>query len=138
MAVLNTHTFSQSDFDAVGEVLLCPRPLGLLAMNGQPLQALRAAFRDQDAAVFQGPSCVTLHPLQGSSAESYLIQNYNKRPVQVTLTVQIRAGQSARFRDAFTRQVVSCRVSPPGTSTTLDVAIAARGRVWIQQEKGEE
>ncbi len=27
---LNTHTFSQADFDRVGEVLLCPKPLGLL------------------------------------------------------------------------------------------------------------
>ena len=28
--VLNSHTFSEADFKAVGEVLLCPRPLGLL------------------------------------------------------------------------------------------------------------
>ncbi|MCK5207895.1 MAG: hypothetical protein KAQ79_07740, partial [Cyclobacteriaceae bacterium] len=27
--VLNSHTFSEADFEAVGEVLLCPRPLGL-------------------------------------------------------------------------------------------------------------
>jgi hypothetical protein len=137
IALLNTHTFSQADFDAAGEVLLCPRPLGLLAMKGQPLQALRAAFRDQDAAVFEGPSCVTLHPLRGSGAENYLIQNYNERPVQVTLTVQIRAGQSARFRDVFTSQVVSNRDSASETSTKLDVAIPARGRVWIQPEKRE-
>jgi hypothetical protein len=137
LAVLNTHTFSQADFDAVGEVLLCPRPLGLLAMKGQPLQALRAAFRDQDAAVFEGPSCVTFHPL-GSGAESYLIQNYLERSVQVTLTVALGAGRSARFRDAFTGQVVSCLASPLGTSTTLDVAIPARGRVWIQPEKRGE
>jgi len=30
---LNTHTFSQADFDEAGEVLLCPRPLGLLEIH---------------------------------------------------------------------------------------------------------
>ena len=65
IAVLNTHTFSQADFDAVGEVLLWPRPLGLLAMEGQPLQALRAAFRDPDAALFDGPELRYTSPSPG-------------------------------------------------------------------------
>ncbi|MCK5822269.1 MAG: hypothetical protein KAH17_10285, partial [Bacteroidales bacterium] len=41
---MNTHTFSQSDFDAVGEVLLCPRPLGLLEIPQTWANELRDAF----------------------------------------------------------------------------------------------
>ena len=132
MVVLNTHTFSQADFDAVGEVLLCPRPVGLLAMTGQPLQALRAAFHDPNAAVMEGPSCVTLHALQGDGVASYFIQNFNQRPVEVTLTIPLCTGQSGSFRDTFTRQAVSGQVSPLGANAKLDVAIAGRSRVWIQ------
>jgi len=44
IALLNTHTYSQADFDAVGEVLLCPRPLGLLEINGPALSTLHEVF----------------------------------------------------------------------------------------------
>lgn len=78
IAVLNTHTYSQLDFDAVGEVLLCPRPLGLLNISGKPLATLRAAFDDR--AQFAGPSRVTFHPLGDSSC---VVQNFNARAVRV-------------------------------------------------------
>lgn len=135
IALLNTHTFSQADFDAVGEVLLCPRPLGLLALNGEPLRALRAAFRSEQDVMFDGPSCVTWQPLQDSDAGNCVVQNYSEHAVQVTLTVPLRGGQPARFRDVFTGEVVAGRNSAANTSATLDVTLPARGRVWIRKEE---
>jgi len=66
LSLLNTHTYSQADFEAVAEVLLCPRRLGLLALNGPPLDGLRAAFRGAGGPSLAGPSCVTLHPFSES------------------------------------------------------------------------
>jgi hypothetical protein len=135
VVVLNTHTFNQADFDAVGEVLLCPRPLGLLMLNGEPLRVLRAAFRSEQDVVFDGPSCVTWQPLQDSSAGNCVVQNYNDHAVQVTLIVPLRVGQPARFRDVFTGEVVAGRNSAANTSATLDVALPARGRVWLRKDE---
>ncbi|MHC4565461.1 MAG: hypothetical protein ACYTE3_06835, partial [Planctomycetota bacterium] len=59
VVLLNTHTYNQADFDAVGEVLLCPRPLGLLEMREPALSTLRDAF---GSTAFAGPGCVTYHP----------------------------------------------------------------------------
>ena len=44
ISLLNTHTYDQADFDAVGEVLLCPRRLGLLSLGEPALTAFRTAF----------------------------------------------------------------------------------------------
>lgn len=135
VAVLNTHTFNQADFDAVGEVLLSPRQLGLLTLNGEPLRALRAAFRGEQEVVFDGPSSVTWQPLQDGAAGDCVVQNYNDHAVQVTLTVPLRPGQPAWCRDAFTGAVVAGQTSTANTSTTLDVTLPARGRVWLRSEE---
>ncbi len=66
LSLLNTHTYSQAAFDAVGEVLLSPRRLGLLTLGGPPLDGLRAAFRDAGGPSLAGPSCVTVHPFSES------------------------------------------------------------------------
>jgi len=66
ISLLNTHTYSQADFDAVHEVLLCPRPLGLLALGGPPLEEVRAAFRSERGSSLSGPTCVMLHPFSQS------------------------------------------------------------------------
>ncbi|HNS22179.1 MAG TPA: hypothetical protein PKH24_16865 [Sedimentisphaerales bacterium] len=66
LSLLNTHTYSQADFDAVGEVLLCPRRLGLLTLGGPALDGLRAAFREAGGPSLAGPACVTLHPFSES------------------------------------------------------------------------
>jgi hypothetical protein len=133
MAVLNTHTFSQADFDRVGEVLLAPRPLGLLEAGGQPLQALRAAFRGPGDVVFAAPSCVTLHQLgKRDGAASYVIQNFNEHAVSVALTVPLASARPHRFRDAFTARAVACGIVESPARGTLTLDIPPRGRVWIQ------
>ena len=145
IALLNTHTYSQADFDAVGEVLLCPRPLGLLAMQGQPLSTLRAVFgnrvvTDSDAMsppeiwmpAFDAPSCVTFHPFSPSAAGSCVVQNFNDKAVNVTITIRIRQGKSSQFIDAFTARPIPTRATESKDRMALDLTIPARGRVWVR------
>jgi hypothetical protein len=117
IAVLNTHTYSQQDFDAVGEVLLCPRPLGLLNISGKPLATLRAAFDDR--VRFAGPSRVTLHPLGDGSC---VVQNFNAKAVQVTL----RMPPDGRLIDAFS--------GSPIVKPVRGLTIPPRGRVWVRND----
>ncbi|MEK7996889.1 MAG: hypothetical protein AAB403_24055, partial [Planctomycetota bacterium] len=105
IALFNTHTYSQADFDAVGEVLLCPRPLGLLDMQGPALSALREAFGNGATSLegsgipaFDGPSCVTFHPF---GSQSCVIQNFNDKAVNITVTVHIQKEKPGRFVDEF-------------------------------------
>jgi hypothetical protein len=146
MSLLNTHTYSQADFDAVGEVLLCPRPLGLIAMQGQALSALRNVFGnhstiDNDAVTppklqlpaFDGPGCVTFHPFGPSAYGSCVIQNFNDEAVNVTVTIRIRQGRPHRFVEAFTGKPISIRTTKSGQHIAMDLLISARGRIWIRR-----
>ena len=128
--LLNTHTYSQADFDAVGEVLLCPRPLGLLGINGSALSALREAF---GGTTFDGPSCVTYHPFASSCSGSYVIQNFNNKTVNVTVSVQIQKGKSNKFVEAFSGNPIPTRINKPKNHNALDLSIPSRSRIWIRR-----
>ena len=127
IALLNTHTYSQADFDAVGEVLLCPRPLGLLGINGPALSALREAF---GGTTFDGPACVTYHPFDSVSC---VIQNFNDEAVNVTVSVNIEKNQSGKFVDAFSGKPVGVQPNGSGNRAALNIPISARSRVWIRR-----
>ena len=129
IALLNTHTYSQADFDAVGEVLLCPRPLGLLDMQGPALSTLREAF---GGTAFEGPSCVTYHPFGPAGSGNCVIQNFNDKAVNVTVTVQIQKDKPGRFVDGFSGQPMGAGAAKSDSRVTLDLSIPARGRVWVQ------
>ncbi|MFB0553307.1 MAG: hypothetical protein ACETWQ_08335, partial [Phycisphaerae bacterium] len=146
ISLLNTHTYSQADFDAVGEVLLCPRPLGLIAMQGQALAALRNVFgnrstNDNDTITlsqlqlpaFDGPGCVTFHPFGPSAYGSCVIQNFNDEAVNVTVTIRIREGKSHRFVEAFTGKPTPIRTTKSGKHIVIGLLIPARGRIWIRR-----
>jgi len=146
VALLNTHTYSQSDFDAVGEVLLCPRPLGLLDMKGQPLSALRAVFGNRAITennttilpklrfpIFDGPNCVTFHPFYPYTDGSCVIQNFNDEAVNVTITIQIQENKSNQFIETFTGKPILTRATESKSNVVLDLLIPARGRVWVQR-----
>ncbi len=140
VALLNTHTYSQADFDAVGEVLLCPRPLGLLDLEGPALSALREAFGNNTAALsklgiptFDGPSCVTFHPLDSSG--SCVIQNFNDRHVNITVTMQITKDKPARFVEVFSGRSLAVRAVGAEDLIALDMSIPARGRAWIRPDE---
>jgi hypothetical protein len=129
-ALLNTHTYSQADFDAVGEVLLCPRPLGLLGINGPALTALREAF---GVTVFDGPSCVTYHPLGPAGSGNCVIQNFNDKAVNATVTVNIQKDKSNKFVEAFSGNPIDVHSIRSGNRMALNMSIPGRGRVWIRR-----
>jgi len=116
LTLLNTHTFDQSDFDAVGEVLLCPRPLGLLELDGPPLRALRTVFQaEHEVTTFDGPAGVTYHPF---GEAGFVLQNFNDR----TVRVKIAQCQKTRFVDRFSGKPLP----------TLDLTLPPRGRAWVE------
>jgi hypothetical protein len=142
-ALLNTHTFSQADFDAVGEVLLCPRPLGLLKMGGSALTKFRAIFgnyllkgndktiiQKTSLPIFEGPSCVTIHPFANGDC---VVQNFNDEQVKVTITLQFRDKEPKRFIDGFTKKRIPVWVTDSKGNVKLVLPIPARGRVWIRR-----
>jgi len=146
ISLLNTHTYSQADFDEVGEVLLCPRPLGLVDMQGQALSALRNVFgnhmaTDNDAMApsqlllpaFDGPSCVTFHPFGPSAYGSCVIQNFNDKAVNVTITIRIGEDKPNRFVEAFTGKSIPIRATKSGNHIAMDLLIPARGRIWARR-----
>ena len=137
ISLLNTHTYSQADFDAIGEVLLCPRPLGLLALDGPPLSALRRAFREVTGPAFDGPSGVTFHPLSGSSERGFVVQNFNAQDVNVGIRLQVQAGKPISFTERFSGKPLPIHAIDAGAGVVLDLTIPARGRVWIQEASRE-
>jgi len=130
IALLNTHTYSQADFDAVGEVLLSPRPLGLLGINGPALSALREAFGD---TAFDGPSCVTYHPFGPACSGNCVIQNFNDTAVNVTVSVNIDKDKPNKFIEAFSQKPIPTRTTGSRNEIALDLTIPARSRVWIRR-----
>ena len=91
--VINVHTFSQPDFDAVGEVLLCPRELGLLEIPESWANTLRTVFNQRLDISIAAPTRVALQPLGNSSL---FLHNYNRSEVTVQLT-----GKGAATLDSF-------------------------------------
>jgi len=143
IALLNTHTYNQADFDTVGEVLLCPRPLGLLDMAGSALSAFRAIFGNRMITennktitpnplvpVLDGPACVTIHPFDD---ENCVVQNFNDEEVRIVVTVQIQENRYNRFIDGFTKKLIPVRTANSKSTVSLDLLIPARGRFWIRR-----
>jgi hypothetical protein len=129
IALLNTHTYSQADFDAVGEVLLCPRPLGLLGINGPALSALRKAF---GGTTFNGPSSVTYHPFDSAGSGNCVIQNFNDNAVDVTLTFKFEKDKSNKFVESFSGKTIDVSRTE-GSRIDLNTLIPARSRIWIRR-----
>jgi hypothetical protein len=116
--VLNTHTFSQKDFDAVGEVLLSPKPLGLLDLPDPVVNRLRAEFLVSQDYTLQAPAWVTCQPM---GTGQWFIQNYQNEPVIV------------RFMHETMKKAVD-RLSSrnfPINESGIEMPIGARSRIWL-------
>jgi hypothetical protein len=137
ISLLNTHTYSQADFDAVGEVLLCPRPLGLLSMRGPPLAALRSTFQGAAGPVFDSPGGVTFHPFSGSSDAGFVVQNFNAQDVNVAVRMRVGTGGPIGFTDRFSGKLLPSHAIDSGAAVVLDLTVPARGRAWVQEASRE-
>ncbi|MEA1950308.1 MAG: hypothetical protein U9N87_02915, partial [Planctomycetota bacterium] len=117
--VLNTHTYSKADFEAVGEVLLAPRPLGLLEIPQSWTAAVRGAFNSPLAIHFDAPPRVTLQPL-GNTA--FVLCNYNLEAVAIQLK---SSTDFSKAKDKFTDAPIE------STEGGLKLTIPSRGTVWV-------
>jgi hypothetical protein len=120
VAVLNTHTYSQADFDAVGEVLLPPTPLGLLELPDLWAQELRRVFGGDQGLRLRGPTRVTLQPLEGAG---WVIQNYNTSAVTLELEF---AGALGVVRETLSGTLL------PVKNHVVTGSLATRSRWWIR------
>jgi hypothetical protein len=112
-------------------VLLCPRPLGLLSLGGPALAALRTAFNGGKPPVLEGLASVTYHPFGGVESGECVVQNFNGRAVDVSLTLP---ADGIRVVDRFSGTPISGRAGRVGDGVQLTFAIPARSRVWVQPE----
>lgn len=120
ISVLNTHTYSQADFDAVGEVLLPPTPLGLLEIPNAWAETLRRVFGGDQGLTLSGPARVTLQPLAGAG---WFIQNYNNTPARLELEFTQAVDE---IRESLSGQVWPVR------DRVFVGSLPARSRWWIQ------
>ncbi len=114
--VLNSHTFSEADFKAVGEVLLSPRPLGLLELPTSWANEIRNAFNKNLQIELHAPTRITMQPMENGDI---ILHNYNKEEVEI----QLNGLQDYGVLDAFTGQKVDV--------TSEALKMKPRSRIWL-------
>ena len=119
---LNTHTFDQKDFDAVGEVLLCPRQLGLLELPESWANTIRAAFNEPLGLDLTAPTRVSLQPL---GTNGWFIHNYNQEAVQMTLN--LAKAEPVKLVDGFSGNTIELQ------GHSLVKELAPRSRLWLKK-----
>ncbi len=121
ISVINTHTFSQEDFDRVGEVLLCPRQIGLLEVPQNWANTIRSTFQQKDMPQINAPTRVTF---QNLSDGSFVIHNYNREKI----TVKIYVNPQSSFVDGFSGEELQME------NQMLKIEMSPRSRIWCKQE----
>lgn len=116
--VVNTHTFSQEDFAAVGEHLLAPRQIGLVELPQPWANSMREAFHQQDDPVIDAPARVTVQQLSNGSL---VIHNYNQETVNVTITFP----KTGIYIDGFTGEHVT------SNGNEVKILMKARTNIWL-------
>ncbi len=124
VAVINTHTFSQADFDAVGEVLLCPAQIGLLELPRNWMNAIRQVFSSEDLPELDAPSRVTFQQLDDGSI---VMHNYNRQKTEIT----VRMKKQGSWMDGFTGQPI------PADNEMVGIEMSPRSRIWIKNIETE-
>jgi len=120
--VINPHTFSQKDFDAVGEVLLCPRQIGLLELPKTWMNTIRSAFHSDGEPILDAPSRVSMQKLMDGS---FVIHNYN----QEKTAVNIQNGEAIHYIDAFSGKTI------PTVGKEIKLEMAPRSRIWFRKNE---
>ncbi|MBT3382934.1 MAG: hypothetical protein HN778_08480 [Prolixibacteraceae bacterium] len=119
---LNSHTFSQVDFDAVGEVLLCPKPLGLLEIPETWSNIVRNEIVKPLNFELLAPTRIVVQPT-GNSA--WMFHNYNQAKKDF---VFVKTGLSeTQLINGFTGDIL------PTNGDTLKLSLQARSRMWVKK-----
>ena len=77
----------------------------------------------------ESPSCVTIHPFEN---EDCVVQNFNDEEAKITITLKLQDKKPKRFIDGFTEKRIRSRTTNHKSTTSLDLLIPARDRVWIR------
>ncbi len=118
---LNTHTFSQADFDKVGEVLLCPKPLGLLELPKSWANKLRESFTTGLDIKLDAPTRIAIQPL---GKTGWVVHNYNKTKETITLTSDRL--NNMELVNGFTGEIIKA------DNNELTLTLEPRSRIWIK------
>lgn len=121
--VLNTHTFSQQDYDAVGEMLLPPRPLGILEVPETWANTIRSSFKGNDDPTISAPARISYQRLADGS---FVLHNYNREKANI----EIQLKPEGEFVDGFTGE----KLQAAGGALRLEMA--ARSRIWVKKAEG--
>jgi hypothetical protein len=118
---INTHTFSQLDFDRVGEVLLCPKPLGLLEIPKTWANTLRQAFNAPLGLELEAPVRIALQPL---GTTGWALHNYDTTATQIKFV--LNESNKGSIINGFTGDPIAVQ----NNSISLDMK--PRSRVWLK------
>ena len=118
---LNTHTFSQEDFDKVGEVLLCPKPLGLLEIPESWSSIIRKSITSGLGFQLDAPTRIVIQPFGDSG---WLFHNYNKTKERITFTTD--KINNLKLVNGFTGEEIEYE------NNTLVFTMEPRSRIWIK------
>ena len=121
IAVVNTHTFSQADFDAVGEVLLCPRQIGLTELPKSWLSQIRSCFRPDSGLVVEAPAKVAVQQLADGN---FVVHNYNQEKTLVEISIP----EGTVWEDSFTGQPIEI------SNNKIKMEMPPRSRVWLTEK----
>ena len=117
---MNSHTFSQADFDEVGEVLLCPKPLGLLEMPELWANTFRNEMNKAFGFQLNGKTRICIQP---TSEISWVFHNYNKTAEEFEFT---KSGLSdLKLVNEFTGEAIETK------GDILKLTLPPRSRIWV-------
>jgi len=120
--VINSHTFSQKDFEAAGEHLLCPRQIGLTELPQAWVNKIRISFYAEGDPVIDAPSRVSF---QRISDAGFFIHNYN----QEAISLHILLAGAADYKDGLTGQKISAE------RKNIELEMKPRSRIWFEVTK---
>jgi hypothetical protein len=117
--VINSHTFSNEDFEASGELLLCPEPVALVHLPRAWANVIRHAFNEPLSFTAEADARVAIQPF---GKDEWMIQNYNDDESIVKLSTT----KTGSVVDVLTGEAL------PVTNGWLNIKLSPRGRVWIK------
>lgn len=117
ISVINTHTFSQEDFEKVGEMLLCPNQLGLLEVPTTWANTIRNAFQQKNKPVVDAPARVTFQYLADGN---FVLHNYSRE----TEMIEIQLSQNMELIDGFSGEKLQM------DEKVLKLEMPSRSRIW--------
>ncbi len=117
--VINAHTFSNEDFKASNESLLCPEPLGIVHLPREWANQIRQAFNEPLEFSADVDTRVAIQPF---GDDEWLIHNYNNQETTVRLSTK-RSGNVTNILNGETI---------PVENGVANIKLPARSKAWLK------